>query len=74
MSIEVNWANPYEDRRGQWLRGNLHAHSSPASSCGKVPMDRLLAGYAEAGYDFLSVSDVERRRGRQTYRHLLHRR
>ncbi len=57
MSINVNWANPYEDRRGQWLRGNLHAHSSPTSGCSKVPMDRLLAGYAQAGYDFLSVSD-----------------
>ncbi len=57
MSIEVNWANPYEDRRGQWLKGNLHAHSCPTSSCSIVPMDELLAGYARAGYDFLSVSD-----------------
>ncbi len=57
MSLEVNWANPYEDRRGQWLRGNLHAHSCPVSPCGKVPTDQLLAAYAKCGYDFLSLSE-----------------
>ncbi len=57
MSLEVNWANPYEDRQGKWLKGNLHAHSSPVSPCGKIPTDQLLAAYAKCGYDFLSLSE-----------------
>ncbi len=57
MSLEVDWANPYEDRQGKWLKGNLHAHSSPISPCGKIPTDQLLAAYAKCGYDFLSLSE-----------------
>jgi len=57
MSVVVNWANPYEDRCGQWYKGNLHAHTSPASACGKVPLARALDLYVQSGYDFLAVSD-----------------
>ncbi len=55
--INVNWSNPYEDRRGQWYRGNLHTHTSPASGCGRVELPRVLELYGRAGYDFLAVSD-----------------
>jgi len=53
----VNWSNPYEDRRGRWYKGTLHVHTSPASHCGKVELPRVLELYAEAGFDFLAVSD-----------------
>ena len=57
MSIDVNWNNPYADCRGNWYKGNLHTHTSPASECGKVPSERVLELYNEKGYDFLSISD-----------------
>ena len=57
MTIAVNWADPYEDRRGRWYKGNLHAHSSPASACGKVLLPRVLELYRQAGYQFLALSD-----------------
>jgi len=57
MPEPVNWQNPYQQRDGQWLRGNLHAHSTSGSHCSAVPLPRLLDLYATAGYDFLSVSD-----------------
>ena len=57
MSISVNWRNPYEDCPGRWYKGNLHTHTWPASHCGKLPLERMLAEYARLGYDFLSISD-----------------
>jgi len=57
MNTMVNWQNPYAQRDGEWLRGNLHTHTSPASGCGQVPLARTLDLYADAGYDFLSISD-----------------
>ncbi len=57
MSTDINWTNPYADRDGSWLRGNLHTHTSPASACGSVPLARVLDLYALAGYDFLAISD-----------------
>jgi hypothetical protein len=57
VTTSVNWSNPYADRRGRWLRGNLHTHSSPASGCARVPLERTLELYSKAGYDFLSLSD-----------------
>ena len=57
MSINVDWSNPYKSRRGSWYRGNLHTHTSPASACGAVAPERVLALYEKAGYDFLAISD-----------------
>lgn len=57
MSNHVDWTDPYGDRRGRWYKGNLHAHTSPASECGQVALDRVLKLYAQAGYDFLAISD-----------------
>lgn len=57
MSNTVDWRNPYRSRRGQWLKGALHVHTSPASRCGAVPLEQVLARYVKAGYDFLAVSD-----------------
>jgi len=55
--MSVNWQNPYEQRRGRWLRGNLHAHATPLSPCASVPIADLGAAYAQRGLDFLSVSE-----------------
>jgi hypothetical protein len=57
MMTTVNWQNPYQNRAGSWLRGNLHSHCRPASHCAAMSLDTLLCGYADADYDFLSVSD-----------------
>jgi hypothetical protein len=57
MQTTINWHNPYAERDGQWLRGNLHTHTSPASHCSRVSLEAVLAGYAAAGYDFLAISD-----------------
>ena len=57
MSTNVNWPNPYENREGQWLRGNLHTHTSPASECASVSKERAIELYTEAGYDFLAITD-----------------
>ncbi len=40
---------------GEWLRGNLHLHST--NSDGSMPPDRLAAHYANAGWDFLAFTD-----------------
>jgi hypothetical protein len=53
----VNWANPYEDRNGQWLKGNLHTHTSPGSPCGQISVEDCVSAYVERGYDFISISD-----------------
>jgi hypothetical protein len=57
MPNTVNWVNPYAQREGQWLRGNLHTHTSPASPCGQVALARVLDQYTDAGYDFIAISD-----------------
>jgi len=57
MTTRVNWANPYEENTGAWYRGNLHAHSSPASVCSEISMGDLLDGYVRAGIRFLAITD-----------------
>lgn len=57
MSNTINWTNPYQRRDGVWLRGNLHAHTSPGSGCGTLPAEEVVARYERAGYDFLALSD-----------------
>lgn len=57
MTTSVNWSNPYANRNGRWLKGNLHTHTCPASGCSRVSLERTLELYQKAGYDFLSLSD-----------------
>ena len=57
MSNNVDWSNPYADRNGQWLKGNLHTHTSPASGCGEISVEDCLNQYVKLGYDFLAISD-----------------
>ena len=57
MASAVNWKNPYADRLGEWLKGNLHTHTSPASACGSQPSAEVIELYWQKGYQFLSVSD-----------------
>ncbi len=57
MDSYVNWQNPYAQRDGEWLRGNLHTHTSPASTCAQVPLERTLELYIQAEYDVLSISE-----------------
>ncbi|THB66252.1 MAG: hypothetical protein D6E12_10895 [Desulfovibrio sp.] len=53
----VNWHNPYEQRQGEWLRGNLHAHATPFSPCAEVSVADLCAAYEACGLDFLCLSE-----------------
>lgn len=57
MSSYVNWTNPYADRDGQWLKGNLHTHTTPASGCGAITVPDCIDRYIELGYDFVALSD-----------------
>jgi hypothetical protein len=40
---------------GRWYKGNLHMHTT--LSDGKLPPDKAIALYREAGYDFLALTD-----------------
>jgi hypothetical protein len=51
------FTNPYGNTDGQWLRGNFHHHSSEASGCAHVPLAESVARYAEAGAQFIAVTD-----------------
>lgn len=53
----INWNNPYHQRDGDWLKGNLHTHTSPASGCGRISIEDSVNLYVERGYDFLAISD-----------------
>ena len=53
----IDWKNPYSGAAGKWSKGGLHAHTSPASQCGRVKFDRVLEMYEDAGFDFISISD-----------------
>jgi hypothetical protein len=48
--------NPYASSpQGQWLKGNLHTHST--RSDGNHDIQDVIRMYADAGYDFLMMSD-----------------
>ncbi|MFP4516545.1 MAG: PHP domain-containing protein [Desulfovibrionales bacterium] len=55
--MTVDWCNPYQNRNGRWLRGNLHAHASPFSPCASVAVPDLCAAYLRCAQDFLSISE-----------------
>ena len=57
MSLNVDWKNPYAERDGKWLKGNLHTHTSPASGCGEISINDCVERYVECGYDFIAISD-----------------
>ena len=47
--------HPAFERPGRFFRGNLHTHST--TSDGALPAGEVCRRYAEAGYDFLCMSD-----------------
>ncbi|MBN8218658.1 MAG: hypothetical protein J0L75_18605 [Spirochaetes bacterium] len=53
--MEPNWKNPYADKAGTWLKGNLHCHST--QSDGNMAPPAVAEFYAKKGYDFLSITD-----------------
>jgi hypothetical protein len=53
--MKPNWTNPYADRAGNWLKGNLHCHST--HSDGNMAPAEVAAFYAGKKYDFLSITD-----------------
>jgi len=58
--------HPYQNLSGgQWLRGNLHAHTT--RSDGTRDMPAVIADYARRGYDFLMISDHDIYTGPEDY-------
>jgi hypothetical protein len=55
MANNIHWQNPYANRAGRWLRGNLHTHST--GSDGRLTPAQVAEAYAQVGYDFLAISD-----------------
>jgi PHP-associated len=53
----MTWlTHPYEELTGgEWLRGNLHAHTT--NSDGTRPTQLVVDDYAARGYDFLAITD-----------------
>jgi len=49
--------NPF-DAPGEWLRGNLHTHTTVSD--GQMTPQEAVAAYEAAGYDFLALTDHER--------------
>lgn len=65
MKIE----HPYQNLAGgEWLKGNLHAHSK--QSDGAHQPQQVIDYYAEAGYDFLMMSDHDVHSSEATYAEL----
>lgn len=48
----MNWMNPYKNRKGTWLKGNLHTHSGEG-----MTQEEIISTYTRLGYDFLCISD-----------------
>lgn len=46
------------DAPGQWLRGNLHLHTTVSD--GELEPQQAVDGYAAQGYDFLAITDHDR--------------
>lgn len=58
--------HPYDNLTGgQWLRGNLHAHTT--ASDGSRPMQEVIDDYAARGYQFLMISDHDIHTGPEQY-------
>jgi hypothetical protein len=43
------------DTTGNWYKGNIHVHTS--NSDGDLSASQVMAKYAEAGYDFVAITD-----------------
>jgi hypothetical protein len=43
------------DCSGRWLKGSVHVHTTRSS--GRLTLDEVVAFYAEAGYDFICITD-----------------
>jgi predicted metal-dependent phosphoesterase TrpH len=43
------------DKPGQFYKGNIHTHSH--FSDGHLPLDEVIQGYRDHGYDFVSITD-----------------
>jgi hypothetical protein len=50
---------PPFDRPGEWLKANLHTHTS--MSDGALPPDEVLAWYGQHGYDVVALTDHDLR-------------
>ena len=57
--------SPYEET-GQWLRGNVHTHTTVSD--GVHPVDEMIANYERADYDFLAITDHDARVDLDQYR------
>ena len=49
--------NPYQDPKGQWLRGNFHGHCNEHSACAAVPLAEGVRRFHQIGTRFMAVTD-----------------
>ncbi len=49
--------NPYQNGRGQWIRGSFHGHCSEHSACASVPLEEGVKLYWEVGAGFVALTD-----------------
>ena len=55
---EITIRNPYEGSRGEWLRGQTHAHSTVHRFfCSADSLRDKVERYRDAGYDFICMTD-----------------
>lgn len=47
--------NPYKDKKSNCYKGQIHCHTT--NSDGRWSVDKLMGKYADAGYDFITISD-----------------
>ena len=55
--MRTEYANPYRDARGTWIRGNLHGHCAEHSGCASVPLAQGVDLYRSVGAQFMAVTD-----------------
>ncbi|MBI4978696.1 MAG: CehA/McbA family metallohydrolase [Spirochaetes bacterium] len=56
--MNIQFQNPFS-QKGNWYKGNLHAHTT--MSDGKKSPGDIVAMYQDGGYDFLAVTDHNKR-------------
>lgn len=58
--------HPYSELTGgEWLKGNLHTHTT--NSDGELGVEEVIKRYAELGYGFLMISDHDKVTTREDY-------
>lgn len=50
--------NPYAERKGSWVKGNLHTHSNKSKNEG-MELNKVMDLYNDCDYDFIAITDYD---------------